>query len=620
MKIAIGLLVGLVVVLLLAPLWGLLAALAFDGISWVGALLSSGRPSDGVLAFRAGVILGGLVALGSLLRVAWLDRDVGYLAASVLVVVVFSLVLLGTGRVPPRAVPVVATSMEAVDAMSGRRSGDVAWYSRSAYERDAADKVVEIARAAARGNREDANAALQELRRWSNQRQLPPSQQQRLEYERAKDRFQAGLRAMGDPANAADGRRERGLALEAMWEAMPDAALSGIQLLSHRLGDLGTALRLRAATDASVASDTALDTRLRDVLSLQEALLGYQPMTPVLWESYASMIVDSDEELAFGALVIAQMLERDSAGAGTQPSLVQTYQRMIRTELQLHAGRLPESSIQRLAILSSRVAVLPWDANVDNTQASNVDELISSRARAEQAMQEALSVATGRGLMAEPPPSPPSPPNLSASRGEVVVDLPASGFAAMHAPVTLPWSGVAKETYLVLAIDVLKGGAISSVLIEHSSGDVALDTQARNGARYWRAVGAVAASGERRRVAVVFKPAPKQAETAPPIVERPEGVGASEFLGTLVAAKARSNPVRYPRQALDISAEGRVLLWITVSGGGRVQAVDIAQSSGNAALDKAARDAALAWHVSPGGATSDVDKVTLQVPVVFNSH
>lgn len=617
MKIAIGLLVALVVMLLLAPLWGLFAALAFDGIVWVGSQLSSGTPRDGMLAFRAGVILGGLAAVASLLRVAWLDRDVGYLAAAVLAMVVFSLVLFGTGKAPARNVSSSIMSMDTVEAASGRRPDDIAWYSRSAYERDAAEKVVEIARDAARGNREEANAALQELRRWSNQRQLPPRQQQRLEYERAKERFLAGFRATDDPANAADARRERGLALEAMWAAMPEVTFSGMQLLTHRLGELGTALRLRTATDAADAPAPSLDTRLRDIVSLQEALLGYQPMTAALWENYAAIVVDSDEELAFGALVTAEMLTRGDGAAGAQPSLVQTYHRMIRTELQLHVNRLPETSAQRLAILSSRVAVLPWEENGGSAQAPNPDALASDRLRAERALPEALPVATGRGLLAEPPPSPPSPPSLFASRGEVVVDLPVSGFAAMHAPVTLPPSGVVKETYLVLAIDVLKSGAISSVLIEHSSGDPALDTRARNAARYWRAVGGVAAAGERRRVAVVFKPAPKQADTEPAIAERPEGVGASEFLGMLVAAKARSNPVRYPRQALNASAEGRVLLSITLSGRGRVQTVDIAQSSGHAALDKAARDAALGWHVSPGAATSEVDTVTLQVPVEF---
>lgn len=620
MKIAIGLFVGLVVMLLLAPLWGVLAALAFDGVVWTGQLVSTGRLTDGMLAFRAGVIIGGALAVLSLLRVAWVDRDWSYVFAALLLVVGFSLLLIATGKSPLRSVPATTTPEDAGNTLITQGAGPPEWHSRSAYERDAAAKVVEIARAGARGNLQQADVAMEELGRWSSQRLRASSRSERLDHDMAKTRFYAVLDADPDPGNAPGLRRAYGEAVTAMWAAVPDVGVGGVQLLAHRQKQLNSAMRLHAASAESANPDASLNTQLGEIVSLQEALLSYEPNTPALWESYAAMVVDSDEELAFGALVTAEQLLHKRSAEPAQPALIETYQRMMRTELQLHASLLPDTSIARLRILKARVAALPWVTVRGNTHEGESDGHGRTRASSEQALPQARGVVTGRGLKADGLLSPPSVPNMFASRGEVIADLPASGFAAMQSAVTLPYSGVAEETYLVLAIDVLKGGVITSVLIEHSSGDPALDAQARNAARGWRPVGGIAPSGERRRVAVVFKPAQKPVEIEQPAVERPEGVSTSQFLGMLLAAKARSNPVRYPRQGLSEPAEGRVLLSITLSGDGRVQAVQIVESSGSTALDKAARDAALRWHVRPGASTADVDLITLRLPVEFRSR
>jgi protein TonB len=70
---------------------------------------------------------------------------------------------------------------------------------------------------------------------------------------------------------------------------------------------------------------------------------------------------------------------------------------------------------------------------------------------------------------------------------------------------------------------------------------------------------------------------------------------------TMVPAKAeRGNfPPAYPRAAAVRGEHGTVKLRIHVGADGGVTAVDVVESSGSAALDKAARDAILKWRYQP---------------------
>lgn len=62
------------------------------------------------------------------------------------------------------------------------------------------------------------------------------------------------------------------------------------------------------------------------------------------------------------------------------------------------------------------------------------------------------------------------------------------------------------------------------------------------------------------------------------------------------------------------------MLAIRLAGSGEVRGVSVARSSGNALLDKAAREAALGWSVSPGETAAGVDEVTLNMPVMFRAE
>lgn len=72
-------------------------------------------------------------------------------------------------------------------------------------------------------------------------------------------------------------------------------------------------------------------------------------------------------------------------------------------------------------------------------------------------------------------------------------------------------------------------------------------------------------------------------------------------------------PPRYPPSARQRGIEGRVLLRLTVNAGGGVEAVSIAQSSGNELLDQEAKLAVARWRFQPPGLAQAV----AQVPIAF---
>lgn len=72
-------------------------------------------------------------------------------------------------------------------------------------------------------------------------------------------------------------------------------------------------------------------------------------------------------------------------------------------------------------------------------------------------------------------------------------------------------------------------------------------------------------------------------------------------------------PPRYPPLARQRGIEGRVLLRLTVNASGGVEAVSVAQSSGDALLDQEARQTVARWRFHPPGLTQAV----AHIPIAF---
>lgn len=69
-------------------------------------------------------------------------------------------------------------------------------------------------------------------------------------------------------------------------------------------------------------------------------------------------------------------------------------------------------------------------------------------------------------------------------------------------------------------------------------------------------------------------------------------------------------PLRYPRRARVRGIEGAVVLELTVSAGGRVLDVEVAESSGSGLLDRTALEAVEGWRFEPG--TRDGEPVEMK--------
>jgi len=80
-------------------------------------------------------------------------------------------------------------------------------------------------------------------------------------------------------------------------------------------------------------------------------------------------------------------------------------------------------------------------------------------------------------------------------------------------------------------------------------------------------------------------------------------------------AKFRNRGPIYPQTAVNRAEQGAVILLIHVSPEGLATSVDIAQSSGYALLDNAARDAAMGWRFVP--AVTDGQAVPFDMPFKF---
>lgn len=637
MKITIGVVIALLLLLLVMLFAGWLGVYVYGAIEWVGHLFSTGVLPDGRAAFRAGLLLGGLVSVGALLRVAIMDKSHEYAGAGLFVAFAFALLLFFT-RVSPfaKANDEARSLMFAESTPAGKPIEIPEWYSRSSYERDAAGKVHALARAAARGDQQRVDAGLEELQRWA--RRGVRIGGDREAFNAARERFNATFDMPAGRAKRDKLGRLRHEALRAMWQAVPEVDVAGRRVLVQDLAVFAFALRLRAERSPTEDEDPRegelLDDKLIELVRLQEAILGYAPRSAEFWSIYAATIVDADEEVALGALLIADQLRR-SAGSGYSAMTMSISDEMLfQSDMRVSTGLLPEASIARLGILKARAAAMVGKA-VSASGGSSALVEGAKTSSPEQVLPAAQYVHTGKGLLPSPRLMPPMAMPMESAEMMVWADLLSAGFEQKQRPVALPSSGISSDSSLRVAVDVLADGSISSVLIERSSGDPALDDATRAAARRWKATLPIAAEGERRRVQVRFE-APPRLETLsdrpPPPMVPGRDVGAApsdsppsppvsratlEYLQELLASKARFNPPRYPSAAWSEGVGGRVVLAITLSGAGEVRNVVVANSSGNALLDKAAREAALGWSVSPEQTIANVGEVTLRMPVVF---
>jgi len=76
-------------------------------------------------------------------------------------------------------------------------------------------------------------------------------------------------------------------------------------------------------------------------------------------------------------------------------------------------------------------------------------------------------------------------------------------------------------------------------------------------------------------------------------------------------------PPTYPRESVGRGEEGTVLLRLSISARGGVASVEVVESSGHPRLDRAARDALLAWRFEPATLAGEPIASTLLHPVTF---
>lgn len=676
MKLLAVLVVVLLALIGLAPFWGDLGVLVYGSINWLGTLLSTGELGDGRAALRAAILIGGSVSVLSFLRVAIQDRAVDYLIAAVMFAFVAFVVFVMAG------ISTDGSARHSGDA-DGERSVVVGtdtrsvprWYSRGNFEREMVKKVHETARAAARGDRVRAEALLDELELWA--RNGPTLIEYRGEYERLREEYnqtvqllaaQAGRRPLtrarlptdnGEDVRVltADEIRETELKqvelLQQMWKASPSSTIVPMRLLAIDLKALAITSRWSAPAPLQGDGAAALEDQLRRIHATQEVLFAYAPVTERLWTAYASTMVDTDEELALGALVIAGMVERRQKADTSDAASFDVNAMLLGSDVLMLSHLLSATSEARMAILRARASLLSGaeeepvngtaTAALTSAGAASAAPVVAGSivpppeaptAPSRESAMEAQRALPPAGLLVErkglalrrpvdwPVPAPP------AERGQVQVDLPAAGFRDGLPGILLREPGVETDTQVVLIVDVWQDGRVTSVLVEQGSGNAALDQAARDGARGWRSAGKVPKGGERRRVTVEFKApvaAPAAVQEAAPVypvgvTPPPPQLQPEQALGAQLSAMARRHPPRYPREAGGAMQGGRVELSITMSAAGRVLAVAVEESSGQPALDRAAREAALQWHVVPVRPVTSVEQIRLRVPVNFQAE
>ncbi len=617
MKFVVGGIIALLLLLGLAPLWGWIAAVLYGVIAWAGGLFADAPLADGRLAFRAGVMLGGLVSVGAMLRVAWKDRSHAYLIAASALAAGFLLVLVGTSLSPGQQGgnrgAVVGSAPSAADVASARPSPVRRWASRSAYERDAAARVQEIARAAARGRQDQAHVMLEELKQWVR-RSPRPAVDQALYQQVWKDYEQTYPETRGSRVSP-EMALKRYHALRRLWELSSSNIEVGMQMLIGEISLLYIdGMPREHGHDGNSRAGGTQQERLHGIHTLQLALLAYEPCMPELWKGYATAMTDADEEIALGALHISQWCQGEGRDRNTYAYL-DTNRFLLASDLRIRNSMLSSMTGERAKILAARAEALPGVAVQAAPTGGEAEAAAQSTpsVNPETVMPPAGSLIEGKGLALMTAPAPPAAPP-EQGWGSARVDLATAGFREQDPGIRLVAPGVTAPVNVILVLDVWKDGRITSVLVESSSGKDMLDQAARDAAQRWSVAGKVAATGERRRVTVAFEP------PLPVVGHEDATAQARGILGRLLMEKAAHDPPRYPSaEAARLLPPATVLLSITLSADGRVREVVVAGGSGYPALDNAARDAASRWDVQPPAAAMvGVEQVTFMLPVAFD--
>jgi len=109
-------------------------------------------------------------------------------------------------------------------------------------------------------------------------------------------------------------------------------------------------------------------------------------------------------------------------------------------------------------------------------------------------------------------------------------------------------------------------------------------------------------------------PPPPPAPVAP--VAAPAPVAAARGSDTPIPV---SQPApRYPQEALRLNAGGTVRVRVTVATDGSVDRLEVAESSGNRHLDRAAMEAVRRWRFQPAVRDGQPVVADVVVPIVFN--
>ncbi|MCD9028141.1 TonB family protein [Luteimonas sp. BDR2-5] len=598
-------LVGIIAVLLLAvvgmPLLGYLSMLPFALLERIGDWFSPAYFSDGQRAFRTGLVLGGAVSVLSLLWVAAKDTSATYLWSAVGVSIV--LLLLGVTTAPESPAQVAERNARWARAQRVESPAATARPSWAAHLDQSERRIGEIATASARGQDARVQALWEEMAAAAAQR--PSRRRDATRYNAARSQYLEQRRAMAGQRDveALFARRE---ALRGMVEADP-AADGALQELAHmeltemRLALIGRRAPEQADELAGILSGRSPEALLDSARTLLLQALAVNPERRPLWGSYAITLVDSDAEAALGAMILSLPPADDS------------FAQLAAAQLDLSMFAYPRATRDRWRILRAR-------AELAHASARGADVEARTRESAEEVLPAAGWLEEGTGLRRHGPASRvPDGRRAGSDPGvQVEVDFVQAGIVEStrrlpETPRTHPG-----RYPLTLALDVAPSGDVVEVLVETSSGDMALDTAARAAGLSWRF--AASEAGARRRVEVVFTGAETTPTVAADLHSSRAAGGGHGLLEKMVRDAMRTNPPRYPPAAVREGIEGTVLLDIEVAGNGEIERIVVAESSGHPLLDDAAVRAARRWRVHPGAATSDVDVVRMRVPVDFRMY
>lgn len=112
----------------------------------------------------------------------------------------------------------------------------------------------------------------------------------------------------------------------------------------------------------------------------------------------------------------------------------------------------------------------------------------------------------------------------------------------------------------------------------------------------------------------VVEPAPPW-ETAPPSIPEPQA--RPDMAENAPVAVSRPAP-RYPREALNRNIGGIVRVQVVVGQDGRVERMELAESSGDRFLDRAAMEAVRRWRFIPATRNGQPVTASIIVPLEFN--